>query len=104
MPTTQIVDGDTAKPIRAPLRDEDGDAPLLGASVLFCMDRQGGGKHVEFPAVIEDEAPWVAYWPEAEHVDTPGVYQAQFIVTFGNGRQETFPSGDPLIVVIRRLL
>jgi hypothetical protein len=46
----------------------------------------------------------VAYWPEAEHVDTPGVYQAQFIVTFGNGRQETFPSGDPLIVVIRRLL
>jgi hypothetical protein len=111
VPPVKIVQGDTNVSFSAPLRDLRGPAPLMGAVVLFKMAQQDGTKAVIGQAVVRDpmaqagdpDLGWVDYFPTAQDVDTPGVYHAEYTVTFADGKQETFPSDSPNEIVIRAL-
>lgn len=89
--------GDTAPAIAEQLLDGLG-APvvLTGATVKFMMWAQGGTSvKVNAAATITDAALGkVSYTPSATDTDTPGIYLAEWQVTFSGGAIETFPNSD----------
>lgn len=114
MQTFETWAGDTAKPLEAVLADEDGIVSLLGASCRVNMApvRSSGltAPVVNAVATIvnpnavegEDGFGLVRYFFADADVAVPGVYHAVFKVTFGDGKQETFPSDEPIEVTLNR--
>jgi hypothetical protein len=68
---------------------------LTGCAVRFIMRRRGKpAKAVnQAAAIVSDIAGTVSYQPVAEDVDTEGVYEQEWQVTFPSTRPLTFPNG-----------
>lgn len=105
-----IKEGDTARPVVVTLCDDTGAVQdLTGASVAFSMRLRGtatkkvaaGSCNVASPAT----GGIVRYDFQATDVDTPGTYEAEFVVTMPNGKVVTFPAGakplDYLLVIVQ---
>lgn len=98
--------GDLEPAFTRTLESVDGEAvDLTGATVVFLMTKRGeSSPTIEAEAEIEDPetAGEVTYvWAEGD-TDAPGDYDAEFQVTFADGRPQTFPNADYLHVRIMR--
>lgn len=92
-----IKQHDRLPSIEAQLTEIDGSplsAGLAGATVAFIMKpQQGGTVKVNAPAVIEDQAACLVRYDWATgDTDTVGDYNAEWQVTFADGRKRTFPT------------
>jgi hypothetical protein len=86
--------GDTRHAIRAILKDSSGSpVDLTGCTVTFCMAPLGRpptiSRQVDMHDALAGEV-WVVFAPG--ETDISGVYRAEFRVTYGDGRKETFPN------------
>lgn len=76
-----------------------------GSTVQFVMAQADGPKRVTGSAVIDNPGsssvpPTVHYqWVDGD-TNTPGVYRAVWRALLGGGAPETFPSDEPLYVII----
>ena len=94
--------GDTRTAIKATLKNPTGIAvDLTNASVKFIMADPYGTVKINRTAEIQD-APTGIVWFVFEPPETSvaGTYQAEFEVTFGDGRIDTYPNDDYLNVGI----
>lgn len=87
--------GDTRHALKATLKDSSGSpVDLTGCTVTFCMAPLGRSATVSRAVDIHDTAGgevWVVFAPG--ETDIPGgYYRAEFRVTYGDGRRETFPN------------
>jgi hypothetical protein len=100
--TFTIKRGDTSPSLRWELADTE--INLTGASVIFNMKRLYNG------AVVVDRAsadvvtgaaiPTLGYSWRAEDTAVPGIYRAEFEITFADLSVETFPNGEYIVVNI----
>ena len=101
---TQIFNikrGDTSPAIRFAL--EPSDISLNGAAVQFQMRVRGGATVIDEPATIDSASPpIVSYAWGAQDTATPGLYEAEFRVTYFDGAIETFPNDAFINVYINR--
>lgn len=93
---TRIKRGDTAPAFRATLLDADGEPiDLTGATARFLM-RDMRTKATKVAADADIPSPEtdgvVSYEWDAADTDTPGAYEAEVQVTFGDGTIRTAPS------------
>lgn len=97
-----IKRGDTRHAIRAILKDSSGSpVDLTDCSVSFHMAPLGRSATVSRAVDIHDTAGgevWVVFAPG--ETDISGVYRAEFQVTYGDGRKETFPNDGYLSIQI----
>ncbi len=93
-----IKKGDSAPPVEATLRKADRSAIDLtdATSVNFQMGE------IDSPAEIVDPptSGQVRYDWGASETDAPGVYSAEFKITWGDGREQTVPSRGYIRVYI----
>jgi hypothetical protein len=104
METFYIKRGDTSPAIRYALSPATVD--LTGATVRFQMRARrsrGGATVIDAAAVvvIATGTPTVEYaaWQAAETANA-GLYEAEFPVTYANGKTETFPNDEFILVKI----
>lgn len=92
-----IKKGDTYTALSATLKDIDGPVNLSGATVVFSMETTSGVSKVSAQSVTISEQTLfpgqVSYAWQPADVNTAGRYRGEFVVTFGNGKQATFPRG-----------
>jgi hypothetical protein len=94
----------TVPPIEAQLTDGAGVVNLMGATVAFWMRSLRDGEVkienaaaevlVEDPALLIPDEPNVRYRWSEDDVDTPGIFEAQWLVTYEGGGTQRFPT-DP---------
>jgi hypothetical protein len=78
-----------------------GASSLVGATAKFVMSQVHGTKRVEADAIIDDPVKLIVrYQPAQGDTDTPGIYRAQWQIAFAGAIPETWPSDEPLYVVI----
>ena len=96
----QIKRGDTSPAIEYVLLPES--VVLTGASVQFQMRVRKGATVVDAPAEIATAVgtPTVRYWWEPEDTAQAGRFEAEFRVTYNDGKVETFPNIGFIPVVI----
>lgn len=104
MQTFYLKRNDQLSVIRATLADANGAVDLSGATVRFHLQRRLTGTiKVDQPATVDiADAGQVSYaWAEGD-TDTAGIYDAEWEVTFGDGRPLTFPNRpqDGIVVEI----
>lgn len=98
-----IKSDDQLPEIQAVLKDDnDSIVNLSGATVRFIMtSKTDGSVKVDKPAtVVTAAAGLVKYSWAATDTDTPGKYNGEFEVEFGDGRLETFPNDKNLLIVV----
>lgn len=102
-----IKQGDRLPELQVTLTDSTGAAvDLAGATVRFHM-RALNGKTTKVDAAATLVTPAegvVSYAWMAGDTDTTGSYNAEFEVTFGDGRNQTFPNPGYIVVRIDRKL
>ena len=95
--------GDTRHAIRAILKDSSGSpVDLTDCSVSFRMAPLGRSAVVNREVDIHDTAGgevWVV-WSPGETDISGGYYRAEFRVTYGDGRKETFPNDGYISIQI----
>lgn len=100
--TFSIKKGDTSPALRATLRYDDCTIiNLTNATAIFRM-RQAGTTSVliNAAAVIVSVAGIVEYRWSAPNTATVGAYDGEFVVTYANGKVETFPSDGFIAIEI----
>lgn len=102
--TFYVKQNDTAPSIRATLKDgDDAVIDLTDATVRFHM-RTIGGTTAKIDSAVSIVSPAtdgvVQYDWIAADTDTIGSFQAEFEVTYSNGRIETFPNSGYIRVEI----
>jgi hypothetical protein len=99
----EIKQGDT-RPLDVTLLANRKPVPLAGSSITFQMAPQvaGIGTNIQDGAVeiVDPAQAQVRYAWQPGETDRAGVHRAEFVVTFGDGVVETFPSGEYLEVEI----
>ena len=90
--------GDTGVPLRVTLADSAGPINLTGWTVRFVMTPAGSmTKKVDALAAIDPDQTTnrgqISYAWQNEDVDTPGLYECEFICTMPDSKQVTFPRG-----------
>lgn len=103
-PDIELVAGDSAPLLEATLKSGGSATDLSNASsVQFYMRETGAASlKVNATATIVDAANGkVSYDWASGDLDTPGLYRAEFEVSWNDGDTETFPAGAPLIVQVR---
>lgn len=101
-----MKEGDRSPSFQRTLTDEDGNAvDLTDASVELVAELVGdssttfgGSATVETPA--SDGV--VRYDWSSGDTDTPGTYIAEFVVTYNDSTEETFPNHRDLQILVRR--
>jgi hypothetical protein len=98
-----IKRGDTRHAIKAVLKDASG-APvdLTGCSVNFHMAPLNRPAVISRAAHIEDAGNgevWMVWAPG--ETDAAGFYQAEFEVTYQDGKRETFPNNGYISLLIQ---
>ena len=96
--------GNTSPSLRAILRDGAGAAvPLAGTTILFSMASQKGVPVITRRAAARDDAvdvgAVVVHWLGSD-TNIVGVFNAEFEVTYADGRIETFPNDGYLMVKV----
>lgn len=81
------------------------DPTDIFSDVLFLMKDQSGNLTVNFAGTIVEQPSSssggkVKYQWQTGDTATPGVYRAEFQVTFNDGRIETYPNGSYLTINI----
>ena len=106
---------DTITPVlRATITDDQGNpVNLTDATIMFVMAsildyevkvQAAADVLVSDPADLGDDEPNVRYrWVEGD-TDTPGVYRAEWQVTYGDGSTESFPNTGYLTVQVTEKL
>ena len=92
--TFTIQEGDTSPGIQYTLSPA---VDITGATVVFSMrGRHAASNKVDRQsATISQASPGIVQYAfQAADTDTPGYYWGEFEVTYGDGRIETFPSGN----------
>ncbi len=107
MPTYTVKKRDTAPVVTDTLEDEDGVAVnLTGASVVFHMTDWSRSTVVINGAATGanggalGSSGVVEYAWQSADVATAGLYRAEWQVTFGNGKVETWPNDRDAVVNI----
>lgn len=105
MKTYYVKTGDTGSPTpQTFLEDANGDGvDLNGAVVRFLMRAVGTAtpKVAADAEIVDASTGEVRYaWAEGD-LDTPGVFRAEWEVTYSGGDQETFPSDGWIEAVVR---
>lgn len=91
-----IKQNDTKPSITAQLLSDGSAVDLTGATVKFHM-----GSTIDAAATITDAATGnVRYDWASGDTATAGTYNAEFEVTFSDGKIETFPNDEYLLIVI----
>jgi hypothetical protein len=87
-----IKRGDTSPAIRYAL--EPATVVLTGATVRFQMRARNGAVLMDVAALVVTATgtPTVEYSWQAGDTATPGLYEAEFRVTYADGKIETFPN------------
>ena len=87
-----IKQGDTSPAIRFAL--EPASVVLTGATVRFQMRARGGATIIDAAAVVVTATgtPTVEYSWQAGNTANAGLFEAEFRVTYSDGRIETFPN------------
>lgn len=95
-----IKQGDTRHAIRAALKTLDGiPIDLIGAKIIFKMSNRYVGLLIDREAVYETDGKVHFVFQDGE-TDAPGLYEAEFQVTYSDGRVETFPHSGKFQVYI----
>lgn len=94
--------GDFRVAIRATLVDGDGaPANLTDATVRFLMADQAGRVLVDRAAAITDAAAGKVVWvPEPGDTTALGLHRAEFEATYLDGRLQTYPNNEYILVEI----
>lgn len=95
--------GDLVPILSVALQDADGEVvDLTDASIRFNYQlRYPEGDIVSRTPVIYDaDNGIVEYYWEAADTATPGVYNGEFVVTFSDSTEMTFPSRGPFVFEI----
>jgi hypothetical protein len=97
-----IKRGDTAPAIRYAL--EPATVDLTGATVRFQMRARNGSVILDVGALVVTATgtPTVEYSWQAGDTATAGLYEAEFRVTYADGKIETFPNGGFIRVGINQ--
>jgi hypothetical protein len=96
-----IKKGDRLPALRIEFSDSRGPIDLTGCSILFNYRKKKNGTLISRNVAIEDASAGVAqYLWQTDDTSEVGVYSAEFIVTFPDSRQLTFPSDSFLIFEI----
>ena len=92
MDTFYIKRGDTSPAIRYAL--EPATVVLTGATVRFQMRARNGAVLMDAAALVVTATgtPTVEYSWQAGDTATAGLYEAEFRVTYADGKIETFPN------------
>lgn len=98
-----IRQGDTLPTIATTLSDADGAVDLTGAAVRFRLwPWDGGTATVDAVASVSDPTTGaVGYAWQAGDTDAPGLYRAEWAVTFADQETLSFPNDRELYVLIR---
>lgn len=87
----------TAPALEATLVDYLGvPVPLTGCTVQFAMRSRDNQNLVisGVASVVDAPTGKVSYQWGVSDTNTSGSYYAEFVVTYANGRKESFPNGD----------
>ncbi|MGO4496435.1 BppU family phage baseplate upper protein [Paenibacillus sp. 2RAB27] len=105
MATIYLKQNDTHTPIRATLRDPEGEpVPLVGAVVGFYMSKNGSNIVAREADILDAAGGRVIFnFQEGETSET-GTLQAEFKVNFSDGTVETFPNNGYLTIIIDKEL
>ena len=94
--------GDTRHALKAILKDSSGSpVDLTGCAVSFYMAPLGRPPTISRQVDVHDAEGgevWVVFAPG--ETDISGVYRAEFRVTYGDGRRETFPNDGYISIQI----
>lgn len=97
-----IKQGDTRHAIRATLKTVDGvPIDLTGAKIIFKMSNRYEGLTINREAAYETDGK-VHFVFEGAETDKAGMYEAEFEVTYTDGRVETFPHSGKIQVYIEK--
>lgn len=101
MPTIRVKANDT-RPFDGVLMANGSPVDLTGVlGIQFLMRPAGGGALKGGAAVVLDaRAARVRYVWQTVDLQTPGVFRAEFQVTFGDGTVETYPNGEYIDIVV----
>lgn len=96
--------GDTHNALQATLYNPDGTkANLTGATVKFVMKSRGADRTVKVNAdvtMVDATNGLVWYvWADSD-VNAVGTYDAEFHVTYADGKKDTFPKPNYLEIII----
>ena len=96
--------GDVGLVIRTICRDAAGNAvDIAGASVRFHMSPINGSGTPSIATAATNEDATVngqVSYTFTSAINTPGLYLAEFQVTYGGGAVQTFPNGDYIMVYV----
>ena len=100
MQTFRLKRGDTSPALRFAL--SPATVNLAGATVVFNMRSVGGVPVISRAAasIVTSSPPVVEYIWTAEDTAAPGLFQAEFEVTYTDGAVETFPNDGNITVQI----
>ena len=98
MDSFTIKRGDTSPAIRYAL--EPATVVLTGATVRFQMRARNGAVLMDVAALVVTATgtPTVEYSWQAGDTATAGLYEAEFRVTYADGKIETFPNDGFILV------
>ena len=104
----ETVRGNRNPAVTATLKDSAGTVVNLTTAnnVKFLMRLAGNvtPKVNAAATIVAAASGTVSYAWGANDTDTVGVYEAEWLVTWGDGTTQTFPAGQPLTVKIRNSL
>lgn len=95
-----VKQGDTRHAIETPLLRNGVAVDLTDCTVKFKMN-----KGIDSFVTVTDATNGEVIYPlEANAVDTPGLYKAEFEVTHNDGRVETFPNESYILINIQKTI
>ena len=100
--TFYIKQNDTAPIIQGAAKTRAGEAiDVTGATVRFHMNVQGGANKVDGAGAVVNGAGGVMKYEWAPgDTDTIGTFDAEFEVTYSDGKIESFPNDGHITIVV----
>lgn len=95
--------GDLVPVLSLTLQDADGEVvDLTGAIVQFNYQLRNpeGSVINRYPIIYDAENGIIEYYWEAADTSTIGIYNGEFVVTFDDNTQMTFPARGPFVFEI----
>ena len=99
----EMKPGDRKRALKVETSDyEIGGAKFAGASVRFRMMDQRGVIAIDGVGTVLDDDGILGYAWGAGETDAAGLYRAEFVVTFTDGLEDTYPSSGFVAVHINQ--